>query len=361
MSDILILGYYGFKNSGDEALLLSMLQQLRKQDKNLKITVLSENPKETSRNYNVKAAKRDNPVSLLIRLMTCKMLIVGGGTLIQDKTSTKSLIYYLTVIRVAQLLGKKVMLYANGIGPLSRENTERTVKILNNADIITLRDKMAYDELTRLGINKPEIKLCADSVFGLEYDEGCDISGLLKKNGIDENKKYFCVSVRDNSPEELEKTIMTACDYISARYNFLPVFIPFQKKKDYEITQRIVKGMVKRAVIFDSDCSVSELLGVISKSELVIGMRLHSLIYSTISHVPFIGLVYDPKVKGFVDYLNRGICVEADKTCSAELEDLGDLCIRDSAKIKADLSAACELMREKSEENAKAAIRLLRS
>ena len=74
LSDILILGYYGFKNSGDEALLLSMIQQLRKQDSSLKITVLSENPKETSQIYKVKAAKRDNPVSLLTQLMTCKML-----------------------------------------------------------------------------------------------------------------------------------------------------------------------------------------------------------------------------------------------------------------------------------------------
>lgn len=361
LSDILILGYYGFKNSGDEALLLSMIQQLRKQDSSLKITVLSENPKETSQIYKVKAVKRDNPVSLLTQLMTCKMLVVGGGTLIQDKTSTKSLIYYLTVIRFAQLFGKKVMLYANGIGPLSYENTEKTVKILNEVNLITLRDEMAFEELKRLGINKPEIKLCADSVFGLDYDKQCDISGLLEKTGVPKGRKYFCVSVRDSSPEELEKTIMTACDYISARYDLMPVFIPFQKKKDYEITERIVKGMVKKAVILDVECTISEMMGVISSSELVIGMRLHSLIYSAVSCVPFIGVVYDPKVKGFVEYLDKGVCVDAERTCSAELEDLGDYCMKNSEKMKSDLAKACAEMKKKSEENAKAALKLLRS
>ena len=361
MSDILILGYYGFKNSGDDALLLSMLQQLRKLDGSLKITVLSKNPKETSQIYNVKAVKRDNPFSLLKAILTCKMLIAGGGTLIQDKTSTKSLLYYLTVIRIARLFGKKVMLYANGIGPLSYENTEKTAKILNNVNLITLRDKMALECLKKIGVDKPDIRLCADSVFGLEYDKDCDISGLLKKNNISENQKYFCISVRDQSPEELEKTIMTASDYLSARYNMLPVFIPFQKEKDYDITLRIVKGMVKKAVILENDCTLPELMKFISGAELMIGMRLHSLIYSAVSNVPFVGLIYDPKVKGVVEYLDKGICVDADRVYSAELEDLGELCIKNSGKIKNDLTEACAVMKEKAEENAKAAIDLLRS
>ena len=87
----------------------------------------------------------------------------------------------------------------------------------------------------------------------------------------------------------------------------------------------------------------------------------NSLIYSAVSNVPFVGLIYDPKVKGVVEYLDKGICVDADRVYSAELEDLGELCIKNSGKIKNDLTEACAVMKEKAEENAKAAIDLLRS
>ena len=96
LSDILILGYYGFKNSGDDTLLLSIIQQLKKHDETLKLCVLSQTPEETKAKYGVNAVKRNNPVALIKALLSCKMLLVGGGTLIQDGTSTKSLLYYLT-------------------------------------------------------------------------------------------------------------------------------------------------------------------------------------------------------------------------------------------------------------------------
>ena len=360
LSDILILGYYGFKNSGDDALLLSIIQQLRRIDNNLSLCVLSQNPAETSRIYNVKAVKRDNPIELVRAILSCKMLLVGGGTLVQDRTSTKSLLYYLYVIRFALMLGKKVMLYSNGIGPLKEENRSLTKKILNRVNLITLRDKISQDELLRLGVTKPEIILTADAAFGIDYDKSDDISALLEKNRIHRNKDYFCIAVRDSKNPEFSKIIAEACDYVSEKYGLYPVFMPFQKSKDSNITQEIQKKMKAESGAFNTECNISELLNFISGAKALLGMRLHSLIYASICRVPLIGLVYDPKVKGFMEYIGQDSYADCDKISADELKKLCDKCLENSDKTKKQLEENYQIMREQAIENAVMAVNLLK-
>ena len=166
---IVISGYYGFDNSGDDALLMSIIDNLKKNDDKAEITVLSKNPQKTKLQYSVGAANRYNPFSLIKTIASCDVLISGGGTLIQDATSTKSLFYYLFVIKLAQIFRKKVMLYANGIGPLnSFKNIENTQKILDKVDLITLRDPKSRDELEKIGVTKPKIELtsASDAMIG---------------------------------------------------------------------------------------------------------------------------------------------------------------------------------------------------
>ncbi|MBR0365607.1 MAG: glycosyltransferase, partial [Clostridia bacterium] len=116
--EILISGYYGFKNSGDDALLKALIADLRKYLESPELVVLSANPRETWKNYRVKAINRFNIPLIIKHMKRADMLISGGGTLIQDATSTQSLLYYLTIIKLAIKNKLKVMLYSNGIGPL---------------------------------------------------------------------------------------------------------------------------------------------------------------------------------------------------------------------------------------------------
>lgn len=359
MSDILILGYYGFQNSGDDALLLSIIQQLKKYKEDINLCVLSKNPAETSKIYNVKAVKRDNPVSLLKALISCKMLLVGGGTLIQDGTSTKSLLYYLYVIRTAQLMGKKIMLYANGIGPLKKENRSFAASVLNKVDIITLRDKNSYDELVEMGVVKPEIKLLADSAFGLDYNKNCDITNYLRKYNIPEN--YFCVSVRDTikTKKNFCEDLANICDYLYEKYNCYPVFLPFQRSRDMEITDKIRSLMKAPSSVFYTECNIEVLLKFMSGSALCIGMRLHSLIYSAICGVPLVGIVYDPKVRGFMEYMGQKRYIDAQNMNYEELNAMCDECFEKSEDIRKELSRNFYEMKKKSEKNAEIAVKLL--
>ena len=131
MSDIIISGYYGLGNSGDEALLKSIISDLKSIDPQISITALSGNTALTRRLYGVKTVNRFNLFSVYRQMRKAKLLLSGGGTLIQDATSTKSLLYYLTIIFMAKKMGLKVMLYANGMGPIKEKNIKKVNKVLN--------------------------------------------------------------------------------------------------------------------------------------------------------------------------------------------------------------------------------------
>lgn len=352
MSDILISGYYGFKNSGDDTLLLSIIQQLKSIKNDVTLCVLSANPEETEKTYNVRALKRDNPFVLIKALISCKMLLVGGGTLIQDATSTKSLLYYLYTIKAATMLGKKVMLYANGIGPLKDENRSITKKILDRVDVITLRDEMSAAELEKLGIKKPKIKLLSDCAFGLTAE--LQTTKHTKKD-------YFIVSVREfkNLDSSFCDTIASACDYIEKKYSLTPVFVPFQKSKDKKICEEIMSKTSCNSELFESECNIEELLSLISGARLCIGMRLHSLIYSVMCNTPVVGLVYDPKVSGFMEYIGQKRYIYTNKLDKSALLELLDSCIQNEEIIKKELLESYLQMKEKAKENSYIAIELL--
>ena len=137
--NVVISGYYGYHNSGDDIMLQSIVENLRAQRDDLSLTVLSLNPKETRAQFDVNAIYRFNFISVWLRLRKTDLLLTGGGNLIQDETSTKSLIYYLWVINTARRRGAKNMLYAKGIGPVGRpRNVSRVRRALNKVELITL-------------------------------------------------------------------------------------------------------------------------------------------------------------------------------------------------------------------------------
>lgn len=355
-----ISGYYGFNNSGDDALLSSIINNIKETDPAADITVLSKTPSETRRVYRVKAINRYNIFALLAKILRCDVLISGGGTLIQDATSTKSLMYYLAVIRIAKFFGRKVMLYANGIGPLnSFKNIEITSEILNKVELVTLRDENSVSALAQIGVTEPEIHLTADPAFLLEAnDKGAEI---LDSYGIPHGQPLMCVSVRKwkNNPEKFVAEMAEFCDRAAEKYGLFTVFMPMQKKNDFDIANEIKNSMKNRSVVIGSDYPAESLLSVMDRMTVCIGMRLHTLIYSASRNVPTIGIVYDPKVSGFMEYMGADRYVELEKadadTLCAMLEEV---CMNYDS-IKRSMSVNMASMRAKAKENTELLQKLL--
>ncbi len=359
--EIIISGYYGFKNSGDDALLEAVIRDIKKHKESPNITVLSANPKETMQSYRVRAINRLNLLSIWKRMKKAGLLVSGGGTLIQDATSTKSLIYYLTVLRMAIQNNVKTMLYSNGMGPLTgKANITRALKVLNKVDSITLRDPGSKLVLEEIGVRTPAI-VTADPVFSIEDFSREKGEELLKAFGVtDSDKGIMGVSVRrtKGTDVDFETAVANVCDYIADKYNYNIVFIPMQSNKDEGISRNIMARMKNSSYIIDKRLSVKDIISIISAMDSCIGMRLHSLIYAAIANVPLMGISYDPKIKGFLDYTEQSLYCDIGEFDTQRGSAMADDMIENRDTIKESLKAQYEILREKAELNGKIAVAL---
>lgn len=361
MSDILISGYYGFKNSGDDALLLAIINDLREKKSDIDLAVFSGSKKETEKEYGIRAINRLNPFCVIWELLRTKMLLSGGGTLIQDRTSTKSLIYYLAIISIAKVFGKKTMLYANGIGPIREENKKLTKKTLNKVDIITLRDSDSLAELKALGVDKPEIVLTADPAFNLNPENLKKGEDLLSRLGFSKEDKIACISVREwkSLKENFEEEIAKTADYLSGECGYKVLILSMQASKDGEISKRVIEKMTEPCVFLDEKISIDEMLYLMRNAKLCIGMRLHSLIYASAGAVPVIGLVYDPKIAGFMDYISQPLYLNVEEVTFPKLKELIRISDESSEEYRKKMNTNIEKLKIKAKENADIAIELL--
>lgn len=297
---IVISGYYGFRNAGDEAMLYAMLRSLRGFLPEAEITVISGRPEDTARQFHTKAVPRFGGFAILKSLLACDLLISGGGSLLQDVTSSRSLLYYLSIIFAGVVLRKKVFLYAQGIGPVRRKWVASLLSfVLSRVDAVTVRDEKSRRFLEDLGVAAP-VYTTADSVFSLpasSLEEGREI---LREAGVPEGKPIIGISVRNWLRRE--EWMPRFAKYIDrlARDDVSVVFIPMQCPEDTETARRICGTTPKNVYFLSRSYTAPQLMSIIGNLNVLAGMRLHALIFSALMHVPLLGISYDPKIDNFL-------------------------------------------------------------
>ena len=333
---IVISGYYGFNNCGDEAVLLAIIHCLRKLWPEVRITVLSGDPSGTRELYDVKAVNRWNPLKIAFEILTSRLLISGGGSLLQDITSIKSPRYYLGVIRIALFLGKNVMVYSQGIGPLTAEkNRIRTAKVLNRCHAITLRDERSAALLSDLGVRRDTPVTC-DPVMALDrediYDEASkeDLHklGLFDNPNVDLNPLLF-VSIRC---WEDDRHIAPVAEFLDAqaREGWNVLLVPAHYPEDSDAVAMLSARMTARPICIDKLLTAREFIALTALADRVFSMRLHGLICAMAMGTPIIGLSYDPKVDAFMEQAGlERYCLSFDdfdvKTANRLMEELDNI------------------------------------
>lgn len=363
LNDVIISGYYGFKNSGDDALLLAIIDNLRMYMPEIKICVLSFRPKETRVRYGACSVNRYNPFSIIRQMKGAKLLISGGGSLIQDATSTQSLLYYLFIIKLAKLKGLKTMLYANGIGPVNKKrNRRRAADVLKRIDLITLRDPGSMAELEQMGVSRDGVILTADPAFSICCAKDERIKQIMQDEGIPLDSRMAGIAVRRwkmHGPD-FEKNIALTCDYIAEKLGLVPVFLNMQYPADLKISLSIASKMKNKPHIVMTDILDTEMLGLISKMEIIIGERLHTLVYAAATGVPLVGIVYDPKVQRFLEYVGQDKYVTIQNLCFETLRQNVEACLNEKNRLKHELEKNAKKMRELSLYNAQLAVKLIK-
>lgn len=342
-SEIVISGYYGFDNIGDEAVLSSILSALREQIPGLHITVLSNNPEKTKHIYEVEAVNRWHIKEVIKAIKTCDMLISGGGSLLQDVTSGKTVPYYLGIVQIAQWYKKKVVFYSQGIGPIKQNYNKWLIKkIVSKVDAIFVREKHSKEVLENIGIKK-NIIVAADPVLGIKpnldvYKYVKDLLGAQKAVGV-------YIRPWDNE-EELLKSLEKTLQYVMGE-GYKIYLIPMYYSQDREIAYKLQKKLGEQAIVVDKMLTIDEVVCYTASFEFIIGMRLHSLIMAAATKVPMIGLSYDPKVKDFMKDMGIPYCAEVDRIDTNELLRMVQTLIENKDTEKTHLNAVYETQKEK--------------
>lgn len=361
---ILISGYYGFNNSGDDAILKAIVKDLKNADSSIDIMALSNDPQLTEKVYEIKAVNRFKITEVIKAIKNCDLFISGGGSLLQDITSTRSILYYLSLMKIALIFKKPIMVYANGIGPINRKlNRDFTRKILNRVDYITLRDENSKLFLEKLGVTNKNIAVTADPVFTLDGSSHIEIDKILKSEGIPLDKPLVGISIRNWAREDiLIDSLSKAIKYILNKYEVNVVLIPMHYPEDLPISEMLLKKVnAKGCYLISNKYGVEDIIGIIKRLKFIVAMRLHSLIYAAVESVPMIGIVYDPKIIGFLNSINMDKMCTVENLDYHELIEYIDYLWENREKLSSELKEVNMEMKKEALKNINIALELLNS
>ncbi len=323
---VVICGAYGKGNAGDDAILLTMIRQLRQQDPYVPICVMTRRTKDTARITGVSTIHIFDIFAAGKRMKRARLYISGGGSLIQNITSTRSLLYYLYSIRQAKKAGCHVMMYGCGIGPVEGERSRRLAArtIEECVDVITLRDQGSLEELRAFGITKPQIHLTADPALLTEADTGA-AERYMERSGLRAGGKYCLFVLRPwgDFSERLE-AVCAGADYVWEKYGMMPLFFSLEPNRDDGITQAAAALVKAPCKVLPPIREAKQLCGLIGKMGLVVSMRLHGLIFACGQQVRFAGISYDPKVTGFLRDMGAETCLELSDVSEESVRNLID-------------------------------------
>ena len=338
--DALICGYFGYGNMGDEAVLRGLIRGLRERKPDIRLCVMTASPGKTARTFCVDTVYRFDMAGVRAAMKKSRLLIFGGGNLLQDSTSNASLRYYLYILRSAKSCGMKTAVYSNGIGPvLEAANLERIAAALSACDSVSMRENRSFELAKSLCPQNKNIRLTFDPVLLRESDGKNDIAGTL---GL-EKGKYFVISPREIDRFSMKK-LADAANLIAKKYGLRPVLIAMQRGEDLPVC-RALAGDIPGSLVATENTDLQGVLALLADAAFLISSRLHTLICATSAVCPMMAYSEDVKLRSYLEYSGiaeiAGISPSADiKNTPQEIGNIADAVISHGAQIRTHISAS---------------------
>jgi polysaccharide pyruvyl transferase CsaB len=360
-----ITGSYGGLNLGDEAILHSIVAQL-KRDLPVEITVFSRDPDDTKRRHAVERAvpvRKMSRAEAIPEVERLDLLIVGGGGILFDAEAR----IYLREAQIAQEKGVPVMLYAIGAGPLKHAGAQAVVReVLDQVDVVTVRERSAQQVLEETGVHR-EIVVTADPALLLKPEPLP--RGILRSEGLEGRRRLIGMSVRepgvaapDIDPKEYHALLANAADFMVDRYDADVVFVPMERSVlDTQHSHAVIAKMLRpqRATVLKGEYSSGQILTLMGRLDFALGMRLHFLVFAALQGTPFVALPYAGKVSGFLEDLKLPappLALVNPGRLIAHLDESWD----QRRSLKSQLAKTVPPLQERSRETIKIALGLLK-
>jgi polysaccharide pyruvyl transferase CsaB len=298
----LISGYYGFGNLGDEALLRVIVSQLKSRHPYGEIDVLSAKPEQTAHELRVDATPRWEAKAVRRAIDRADVVLSGGGGLLQNATSLRSLVYYAGIIRTAARANRKAMIFAQSVGPLDFWGRALVKECCKGLSAATVRDKRSMQVLAPLIPCGTRLERTADPVF--LYDAPEEDVDLAAEGLGPQSDPLAIVSVRKAAGmKDRLDVVARAVDRLTNEHGARVAFLPIGGSSDAEVATLVIRKC-KTAPVLLPECTLERAANIIRRAKAVVGMRLHALILAARYDVPFLAIPYDPKVGALCEDLS---------------------------------------------------------
>lgn len=310
--NIVLSGYYGFDNFGDDAILAILVRELKENLPDATITVLTNTVERTITQYGVNAVPRMSVKAVWKALHHADLFINGGGSLLQDQTSLKSLLYYLGTIFLSNLAGAKTVIFSHGIGPLNSFISRFLTKIaLKTCSHISVRDQQSHDLLKSMTIKST---ITADPVW-LGLNNNATVENNFNSLGIDLSKSYIGVNIREwkTLNDDILLSIANKVGDLSKKLGLPVLILPFQPELDRQPSLTLIQ-FLERIINKDNIHFIDQALppeswaALIKSCKLLISMRFHPLLVAMSNNIEVFGLSYDPKVSSLMESVQGYYC-----------------------------------------------------
>jgi polysaccharide pyruvyl transferase CsaB len=297
MAHLLLAGYFGAGNLGDDAILLGFIQGLGNTRHD--ITVMCGNPDEMSRIYGLHGIDRKDMTAIRKAIDDCDALVFPGGSIFQDSSSVRSVAYYGQLVKLAKSKNKKVLLLAQGVGPLTTFFGKRWASsAFNMADAVTVRDPGSLTTLQALGVRRP-IRVTADMAFLLPEPAESD-SGGFSVGGM----KAVGISVRPHGKKDDVQNLFGEFARLLFGAQIMPVFLELDRVHDGPLIREISKAQGGKIPDLRKMQTPMQVQQRLVRLDAVVAMRLHAGILATTVGIPPFMVSYDPKVTAFAKLLD---------------------------------------------------------
>ena len=290
-NDVLLCGYYGYGNMGDDALLRSSIRRAKQSFRGASVCALTKGGKKDSERFSVKCIRRYSPIGVLIALARCKYFIFGGGTLLQESTSLRSLLYYSLLLRCAKLFGAHCLIWANGIGRVTSPLARACVRgVLGDCDYVGLRDTASLNRTLSLAEGISPV-LESDLATDIPPSDERRCRYLLHSIFSTYDIPPFIIAAprKTDGLCELERALE------AAKQNGLRIcFVAMHTGEDLAIAKSL--SLKFGEPLAESIC-YADLRGIVRYSRGVYSMRLHALIAARSEGISYTAFGNDEKLK----------------------------------------------------------------
>ncbi len=327
MKDVTVLGSYSGRNAGDAAILGNLIHDISSERPDVRFLIPTLSPKfinESFGEYNIKAmglmpwnlAIKILGLPTLLSMIKTDMVLITDNVLFDRKYYNPLVNFLFTIGLIAPLCKKRgipIVFYNASVGPIYTEAGKRALqKVLDASPLVILRDQESEELLQRLKLTFPDAILHADCAINTSPSPQQRMEAIIEKEGLFRNPKgtisFNINAYIDNwigaafTRNDFLTIIGKTVDHLIEKLDVDIIFLVTQVM-DYKITEeclQYIKNNHRVRIVGNKKYTYHDIVGILQRAELHIGLRTHSLIFSAAVNVPMISINSYPKNKGFM-------------------------------------------------------------